>query len=41
MIFLGPDHKDEGPVWELLPVAEFFTFNIPFNIGGTSTVCID
>lgn len=34
---VGPDHKDEGPVWELLPVEEFFTFNIPFDIGGTST----
>lgn len=33
---VGPDHKDEGPVWELLPVAEFFTFNIPFEIEGTT-----
>ncbi|CAG2247058.1 TBCCD1 [Mytilus edulis] len=34
---VGPDHKDEGPVWELLPVSEFFTFNIPFEVEGTTT----
>ncbi|XP_064612492.1 TBCC domain-containing protein 1-like isoform X2 [Liolophura sinensis] len=33
---IGPDHKDEVPVWELLPVAEFFTFNIPFEMEGTT-----
>lgn len=40
MFSAGPDHKDEGPVWELLPVSEFFTFNIPFEVEGTTTVCV-
>ncbi|KAK3084980.1 hypothetical protein FSP39_022321 [Pinctada imbricata] len=31
---VGPDHKDEIPVWELLPLIEFFTFNIPFEMEG-------
>lgn len=34
---VGPDHKDDGPVWELLPVAEFFTFNIPFEMEGSTS----
>ncbi|XP_041350328.1 TBCC domain-containing protein 1-like isoform X2 [Gigantopelta aegis] len=31
---VGPDHRDDQPIWELLPVQEFFTFNIPFEITG-------
>lgn len=33
---IGPDHKEETPVWELLPVSEFFTFNVPFEMEGTT-----
>jgi len=36
---VGPDHKEESPVWELLPPADFFTFNIPFEMEGhTSSI---
>ncbi|KAL4223165.1 TBCC domain-containing protein 1 [Mactra antiquata] len=31
---VGPDHKEETPVWELLPANEFFTFNVPFEMEG-------
>lgn len=31
---IGPDHKDTAPVWETLPTQDFFTFNVPFEIGG-------
>lgn len=34
---VGPEHRDETPVWELLPVQEFFTFNIPFQMEGSTT----
>ncbi|KAJ8312307.1 hypothetical protein KUTeg_009680, partial [Tegillarca granosa] len=33
---IGPDHRDDTPVWELLPVQEFFTFNIPFEMEGST-----
>ncbi|KAL5017386.1 hypothetical protein ScPMuIL_006975 [Solemya velum] len=33
---IGPDHRDDMPVWELLPIQEFFTFNIPFQMEGTT-----
>jgi len=36
----GPEHKDEQPVWELMPVQEFFTFNIPFEMEGKTKVGI-
>lgn len=31
---IGPDHKEEAPVWEFLPASSFFTFNIPFEMEG-------
>ena len=31
---IGPDHREESPVWELLSPSEFFTFNIPFEMEG-------
>lgn len=33
---IGPDHKEEVPVWELLPTSDFFTFNIPFEMDGAT-----
>ena len=35
---VGPDHRDDQPIWELLPVHEFFTFNIPFEMAGPTNV---
>lgn len=31
---IGPDHKEDSPVWEFLPISSFFTFNIPFEMEG-------
>ncbi|XP_067650702.1 TBCC domain-containing protein 1-like isoform X1 [Haliotis asinina] len=31
---VGPDHRDETPVWEIMPVHEFFTFTVPFDMEG-------
>lgn len=33
---IGPDHREENPAWELLPVSEFFTFNVPFEMEGST-----
>ncbi|XP_052248923.1 TBCC domain-containing protein 1-like isoform X2 [Dreissena polymorpha] len=33
---IGPDHKEDAPVWELLPPSDFFTFNIPFEMEGAT-----
>ncbi|KAL3857180.1 hypothetical protein ACJMK2_011872 [Sinanodonta woodiana] len=35
-ICVGPDHKEDSPVWEIMPVQDFFTFNIPFEMEGTT-----
>ena len=34
----GPDHRDDMPIWELLPAAEFYTFTIPFQMDGPTKV---
>ncbi|KAK7475667.1 hypothetical protein BaRGS_00033093 [Batillaria attramentaria] len=31
---IGPDHRDDLPIWELLPVADFYNFAIPFQMEG-------
>ncbi|XP_052797396.1 TBCC domain-containing protein 1-like [Mya arenaria] len=31
---IGPDHKEDTPVWELMPITDFFTFNMPFEMEG-------
>lgn len=33
---IGPDHKEETPIWELLPINDFFTFNVPFEMEGAT-----
>jgi hypothetical protein len=34
----GPDHRDDQPIWELLSAADFYTFNIPFQMDGPTKV---
>ena len=31
---IGPDHREETPIWELLPVNDFSTFVVPFELEG-------
>ncbi|KAK7087295.1 TBCC domain-containing protein 1-like isoform X2 [Littorina saxatilis] len=31
---IGPDHRDDTPIWELLPPADFYTFAVPFQMEG-------
>jgi len=31
---IGPDHRDDQPVWEILPESEFYTFSVPFEMQG-------
>lgn len=31
---IGPDHRDDLPIWELLPLADFYSFAIPFQMEG-------
>ena len=38
MVCPGPDHRDDMPIWELLPAAEFYTFTIPFQMDGPTKV---
>lgn len=33
---IGPDHRAESPIWEIMPPLDFFTFNIPFEMEGTT-----
>ena len=33
---IGPDHKEEAPVWEFVPASNFFTFNSPFEMEGST-----
>ena len=33
---IGPDHRVESPVWEIMPAHDFFTFNIPFEMEGST-----
>ena len=34
----GPDHRDDAPIWELLPAVEFYTFAVPFQMEGPTKV---
>ncbi|GFO06708.1 TBCC domain-containing protein 1-like [Plakobranchus ocellatus] len=31
---IGPDHRDDMPVWHILPENEFYQFSIPFEMQG-------
>ncbi|CAG5122680.1 unnamed protein product [Candidula unifasciata] len=31
---IGPDHRDEQPIWQILPEAEFYPFSVPFEMQG-------
>merc|ERR1712150_3353 len=31
---IGPDHRDDQPVWHILPETEFYTFSVPFEMQG-------
>ncbi|KAL8610824.1 hypothetical protein ACOMHN_056679 [Nucella lapillus] len=31
---IGPDHRDDMPIWELLSAVDFYTFAIPFHMEG-------
>ncbi|XP_076452552.1 TBCC domain-containing protein 1-like [Babylonia areolata] len=31
---IGPDHRDDVPIWELMQAGEFYTFAIPFHMEG-------
>lgn len=33
---LGSDHKESAPVWELMKLEDFFIFNIPFEMEGST-----
>lgn len=33
---IGNDHRAEAPCWEIMPTSDFFTFNIPFEMEGTT-----
>ena len=36
----GADHQESMPVWEIMSPKEFYTFTIPFEIQGPTTVRI-
>ena len=33
---IGPDHRAESPIWEVMPTQDFFTLNIPFEMEGST-----
>ncbi|CAL1529173.1 unnamed protein product [Lymnaea stagnalis] len=35
---IGPDHRDEQPVWQILPESEFYPFSVPFEMQGSTKV---
>ncbi|XP_059154104.1 TBCC domain-containing protein 1-like [Physella acuta] len=33
---IGPDHRDDQPVWQILPESEFYPFSVPFEMQGST-----
>lgn len=37
-MFSGPDHREDQPVWQILPESEFYPFSVPFEMQGSTKV---
>uniref|UniRef100_A0A2C9JGU1 C-CAP/cofactor C-like domain-containing protein n=1 Tax=Biomphalaria glabrata TaxID=6526 RepID=A0A2C9JGU1_BIOGL len=33
---IGPDHREDQPVWQILPESEFYPFSVPFEMQGST-----
>ncbi|BFZ04625.1 hypothetical protein BsWGS_07663 [Bradybaena similaris] len=31
---IGPDHRDDQPIWHILPESEYYPFSVPFEMQG-------